>query len=432
MPPTISDQVGGAETGAAAGPGRGILAEHLSWRRQILIAAYWFSLSFHGGALFPVAVAAQLLGLSPLGSQTVILAVLGTLSGLIVTVVQPLAGVCSDLTPSQWGRRRPYVLGGALLDVIGLALMAWTHSLPGLFGGFLLASIGSGVSGAAYQAYIPDQVPASQYGEASGYMGAMTMLGTIASFAVAGLVVSPDNTSPFYLVTILIITGGATITALCLPDVPLLPAARPTHPSWRALWLDPWRNPDFSWVFATRAMLMLALYTLFTFVAYYVRDVVHVTQFAAGAAAVAGVATLAALVGGIITGLLSDRLGRKVMVSVASVLMSSALFALAFLHQLSTVLGLGVIFGLALGTYTAVDWALAVDVLPSEGFAAKDLGLWGISTNLPQMAAPLIGGAVLLWSAPLGEATGYGLLFGGAAFCAAVSGVLVWQIRGVQ
>src|SRR5579875_3795362 len=101
MPPTVSDQVGGADTGAATVPGCGILAEHLSWRRQMLIATYWFSLSFHGGALFPIAVAAQILGLSPLGSQTVLLALLGTLSGLIVTVVQPVAGVCSDLTPSQ-------------------------------------------------------------------------------------------------------------------------------------------------------------------------------------------------------------------------------------------------------------------------------------------------------------------------------------------
>jgi MFS family permease len=171
---------------------------------------------------------------------------------------------------------------------------------------------------------------------------------------------------------------------------------------------------------------------LFTFVAFYVRDVVKVTQFVQGAAALAGAATLAALASGIVTGLLSDRVGRKVLVSIASALMSSALLGLAFFHQLYVVLSLGIVFGLALGTYMAVDWALAVDVLPTEGFAAKDLGLWGVSTNLPQAAAPFVGGAVLALFSPFGKAVSYGVLFFAAAICAAASGVLVWRIQGVR
>ena len=136
MPPAVSEHVAGPDPGAARIAPAGQVLGHLGVRRQVLIATYWFSLSYHGGAVFPVAVAAQVINLSPSGEQTAVLAVLGTLSGLIVTVVQPVAGACSDLTPSHWGRRRPYVLGGVLLDVVGLALMAWTRTLPGLFAGF--------------------------------------------------------------------------------------------------------------------------------------------------------------------------------------------------------------------------------------------------------------------------------------------------------
>jgi hypothetical protein len=109
-----------------------------------------------------------------------------------------------------------------------------------------------------------------------------------------------------------------------------------------------------------------------------------------------------------------------------------ALLGLAFPHQVNAVLGFGAIFGLALGAYMAVDWALAIDVLPHAGFAAKDLGLWGISTNLPQTAAPLLGGLVLLAFAPYGPDVSYGTLFFGASLCAAASGVLVWRIQRVR
>lgn len=404
----------------------------LSVRQQLILATYWFSLSFHAGALLSVAVPAQLLAFARDTDKTWLLGLLGGFSSLISMLVQPVAGALSDLSSNRWGRRRPYLVGGAALDVAGLAIMAVSASLSTLFAGFMLASFGNGVSGAAYQAYIPDQVPPEQHGEASGYMGAMMMLGTVGSFGAAGIMVAPGQAASFDIATAVIILAGAALTAVAIPDPATPPVKRPIAGSWRSLWLEPWRYSDFAWVFATRAMMMLALYTLFTFVAYYVRDVVHVTHFVQGAAVVAGAATLAALAGGLLTGLLSDRIGRKVIVSVASVLMSSALLALAFLHQLSVVLGLGVVFGLALGTYTAVDWALALDVLPDRGFAAKDLGLWSLSTGVPQTIAPFLGGGVLVGLARFGPATGYGALFLGAAVCAALSGVFVWRVKAVR
>jgi hypothetical protein len=49
------------------------------------------------------------------------------------------------------------------------------------------------------------------------------------------------------------------------------------------------------------------------------------------------------------------------------------------------------IFGLGFGTFAAVDWALACNLLP-PGAPAKYLGLWGVSDVLPQVIAPLVAG----------------------------------------
>jgi MFS family permease len=407
-------------------------ADRLGLRHQLLLSAYWFSLSFQGGALLGVAVPAQILGLTSNSNKIWVLGLLGGFSSLVLMVTQPIAGVLSDLSTLRWGRRRTYLVVGAAINISGLMLMIAAHDLTLLFAGFMVTSFGEAISSASYQAYLPDHVPKEQYGEASGYVGAMVMLGTLVSFGMAGWLVAPRAASPFYVVTALVVAAGAVLTAIAIPEPPVPDRPVGVGVSWRELWAQPFRSPNFVIVFITRALMMLALYALFTFVEYYVRDVIHVKHFVQGAALVAGVATLAALVGGVASGWLSDRIGRKLIVTGASVLMASALAVLAFVHALNVLLGVGIVFGISLGAFSAVDWALAMDVLPDRAFAAKDLGIWGISTSLPQTIAPFVGGAVLVGLSPFGPDVGFGALYLGAAACAALSGVLVWRLRGIR
>jgi MFS family permease len=415
----------------AQGAGAAV-AGHVPTRQQLILSVYWFALSFQGGALLGVAVPAQLLGLTRHLDKALTLGILGAVAAFVAMVAQPVAGAMSDLSSARWGRRRTYLLAGALIDLVGLAAMAAASSLWLLSIGLLFASLGAGVSGASYQAYVPDHVPAEQYGEASGYIGAMTMIGTVASFGIAALLVTPGTAGSFYIATMAIVAAGAIFTALAVQEPREHDRAPSTDMSWREMWLQPWRSPNFVLVFLTRGMMLLALYMLFTFVEYYVRDVIHVTHFVQGAALVAGVATLTAIVGGVISGWLSDRIGRKPIVTLGSVLMAGALSVLAFAHTLNAVLAMGMVFGIALGALSAVDWALAIDVLPNRAFAAKDMGIWGISTNLPQTIAPLVGGGLLVALSPFGTATGYTALFLLAAACSAGSGALVWRLQGIR
>lgn len=87
---------------------------------------------------------------------------LGLLAGggsLLGVIVQPIAGAFSDRSPRPWGRRRPYLLGGAPLNVAGLLWMPRASSLAFLALAFALVQVGNNISGAAYQGYIPDRVP---------------------------------------------------------------------------------------------------------------------------------------------------------------------------------------------------------------------------------------------------------------------------------
>lgn len=52
------------------------------------------------------------------------------LSGLIM---QPVIGVLADSSRSKWGRRRPFMIGGALIVGFCLLVLGWTAEIVGFF-----------------------------------------------------------------------------------------------------------------------------------------------------------------------------------------------------------------------------------------------------------------------------------------------------------
>ena len=56
--------------------------------------------------------------------------VVGPLSGLIV---QPIIGVIADESKSKWGRRRPFIVVGALLSAVCLLTLGFTKEIVGAF-----------------------------------------------------------------------------------------------------------------------------------------------------------------------------------------------------------------------------------------------------------------------------------------------------------
>jgi MFS family permease len=90
------------------------------------------------------------------------------------------------------------------------------------------------------------------------------------------------------------------------------------------------------------------------------------------------------------------------------------------------------LFGIGNGAYQAVDWALAIDVLPEGEGAAKDMGVWHVALVLPQMVAPAITGFTLAALKPISLPLGYTAVYAMAAVWFVLGTVFVRQIRGVR
>jgi MFS family permease len=133
------------------------------------------------------------------------------------------------------------------------------------------------------------------------------------------------------------------------------------------------------------------------------------------------------IVASLVTGRLSDRLGRrKLFVFFASALQAVAALLLAFVPEFSVAMVAAGILGLGYGCFLSVDQALATQVLPDAHTRGKDLGIMNIATAFPQAMAPLIGAFVVAALA------GFQGLFVLAALAAILGALAVLPIRSVR
>ena len=118
-------------------------------------------------------------------------------------VVQPLVGALSDKTKSKFGRRRPYLLGGAIIASIALWLFPNSGNIANIFGntfgvdlptwsGLLIAAIFIWIIDACiniaqgpYRALIPDVVIPEQHSLANSYISLSIGLGSVVAAATA-------------------------------------------------------------------------------------------------------------------------------------------------------------------------------------------------------------------------------------------------------
>ncbi len=118
-------------------------------------------------------------------------------------VVQPLIGALSDKTTSAFGRRRPYLLGGALLSALALWALPNSEAITNFISSSLhikfpaLAALAFAavmiwildacvnIAQGPYRALVPDVVPQEQHSIANSYISLAIGLGSVIAAATA-------------------------------------------------------------------------------------------------------------------------------------------------------------------------------------------------------------------------------------------------------
>jgi MFS family permease len=359
------------------------------------------------------------------------LALVAAVGALLAMVANPFFGRMSDRTASRLGMRRPWMVGGLAGGSIGIGIVALAPSIPVLLAGWCITQVCFNALLAAMVAVMPDQIPSLQRGRVSGVLGVCLPVGSVCGAFVVKLFTG--SLLAMFLAPCAIGGFFVLLFAVTLNDRRL---ARADKPKWSlrefagTFYVNPRKNHDFSWAFASRFMFVMAYAFLVTYQAYYLLDKIGTAKADVPQQIFLGTLTQAAVVvaASVLFGKLSDRTGRrKIFVLTASVVYGLALFVIAVASNFSGFLVGLAISGLGFGVYAAVDLALVVDVLPDERSAAKDLGVFNIAGALPFSIAPAIAPAILV----IGGGS-YGVLYMVAGACAIIGAAAILPVRRVR
>lgn len=422
------------------------IIEHLT------ISAFWFATNFHWGALLLILLPGDMKILA--GAQKAQMLGLVTGLGAIPALIVPLiSGAMSDRCRNPQGRRKPFIATGVVVNVIGLAMMAVSvsmlKSLPMYFLSYAIVQIGSNIASGAYMGVIPDVVPKSEHGKASGFMALMSQLGTLfGAIGVGMLIPSSASLIRYGLIGFILLVVGA-MSYFGIKENQLQKVEPFNLGEYiRSLWISPKDHPNFAWVWFTRFLVMMGFYSIMPYVNYYLVDVVGIAQDKVESTApiLLGLILIVSSITGIYGGLISDKIGRKRVVYLSNALITIVAPMFILCHNLMSALLVGALFGLGYGAYISVDYALGTDVLPSQEDSGKDMAVWHIAMTLPQsIAAPIAGyliakpGFTEVPSPIPGEkpiyhylTLGYGYIFVLCAICFALGAYLLKNVKGIR
>ncbi|GAA1488098.1 MFS transporter [Brachybacterium sacelli] len=331
---------------------------------------------------------------APDGAAELLSLVLGVGSALAI-VCNPLFGKLSDRTRSRWGMRRPWIIGGAMVGTVGLALVALAPNVPLLVLGWAITQGSYNAVLGALTAVLPDQVPSAQRGRMSGLLGLCGPLGIVTGTFVASRV--DQSIVAMFLVPAAIGLVAIFVFGLTLQDRRLhgdhpLPEYR-LGEFLRSFWVNPLRHRDFGWAWFSRLFMNWGYATGTTYQVLFLTDGLGFeVSVVAGLTFIATSALqVTAVVFSGFGGWLSDRIGsRKKVVAIAAGFLAAGLGVVAFSGSFETfILGVA-IAGVGQGLYVSVELAVVAEVVTDPTTAARDFGVSNIGNTLPQTLVPAI------------------------------------------
>lgn len=407
-------------------PGR----HRLGLWNQMALGIYWLpNLTMWTGLLL-IILPEKVAALVGNGAATGLYSWTGVLGTLVASVVLPVFGVLSDNVRARMGRRRPLMIWGTIGTFASLLVLAYTRSVLLFVIGLMGLQFLNNVAQASYQGLIPDLVPPEQRGEASGYMGMFNQAGTV----IGGVLAAFTSIFAFVWTTVAMTAAALVVTLGYVAEPPSLDLPRRNlRAQFAGFFVHGAAYRDFWWVFATRFLVMAGLYVLQQYLFYYLRFVLGISHPDTDVFLILIILSIAAAIAAFVLGRLSDIVrSRRLIVCLAGVLQGVCALLFVFSHSLTLVFVAAAVFGLGYGAYQSVDWALVVDTLPGAG-AARDMGIWSVSTTGAQLLAYGLGWLLAQLVIPsLGLAASYRMLFAWTGIFFLVGSALVWQVRKVR
>lgn len=184
----------------------------VSWLDLIAINVFWLGMNMRNNAVGAIFLPFLVAQFTPPDLRNTALGGMRTAGLIIAMLVQPAAGTLSDRSTSRFGRRRPFLVAGVLLDLFALLWIATAGSYWSLLAAVMIFQVTNNISHGPLQSLIPDQIPENQRGTASAIKSIFELL----PVALLGITIAPLVAAGKFdwavVVTGVFLLGGLLIT----------------------------------------------------------------------------------------------------------------------------------------------------------------------------------------------------------------------------
>jgi len=318
---------------------------------------------------------------------------------VISILVQPTVGSISDYTVSRWGRRKPYIVIGSVLDVVFLVGIATSNTILMLGAFAALLAVSTNIARGPFQGYVPDLVPEQQVGLASAMVGLMQILGNVTGFVLvtAAVLMGQIEVAIFVVALVELVTMAAVVLRVGEGQPPKPRNGKSWGTIAREVWgTDVLKERSYVWLLASRFFFLMGGAVLVNLILTYLKQTHNLGEDAANSTNLVMLVTIviANVIAIIPSARISDRIGRKPVIYASCVIGFIGIVLAALAPAVPLAIVGGALFGASAGTFLAVDWALMTDIIPKAS-SGRYMGLSNVATTSSTVIAVATAGLLL-------------------------------------
>ncbi|GAA3112994.1 MFS transporter [Streptomyces echinatus] len=334
-------------------------------------------------------------------SRATRLSLVTSVAVFVTMLIQPVIGLLSDRTRSAWGRRAPWIAGGAIAGAALIALFPLVPDIAVLVVLWSLVQMAANVVQGPLSATVADRIPEDRLAGVSTVTGMVGYFGAIVGAAVTGTLFTVMGLAAYFPLAVALALGAVSFVWFARDRSSRdLVVERPRLRSFLSSYVLALGDRDYRWAWIAKVLLFIGYGISTVYAVYmlqsYVSPGLSVDDAAKTAPLVQVAGVPGALVGMAVCGRWSDRIGRrKPFVAAASLIMAGSFLIPFVWPTLPGMFAQAIVGGLGFGVFIVVDQALSIDVLPDPDAVGRDLGLATLGGNLGQAVGPLLAGAVV-------------------------------------
>lgn len=316
---------------------------------------------------------------------------MGAFSGIFI---QYIAGIISDRSNFKMGKRKPFILGGAILAAIFIFLLPMFNSYYSMFVVALLFYVSLNFFQGPYYTLIPEVVEDNQLGLANGFSKIVSILGSGIILVTGPMLWDINHTFPFIAASILGIVSVLT-GALPIKENP----DKYSKPS--KISIDFIKFPSVLKLFATVFFVFLSYGCITPYFVKYCVQQLHLSNATASNGLF--VLTIVGALFAVPAGILSDKTNRRIVLLIGTIVFAIGLGLATFAKTTGILYILLSLIGIGFICIQVTIYAILAEIVPPERLG-EFMGIMNLFISASQWISNLAMGWIL-------DSLGFGYFF---------------------